>query len=485
MSLAAAVVASTPFRRARRSRRLPVAVVPLALLACSGGVDSASRSEGTGTWPGSSGGPTSSPPHSGATGGAEAARAPGLDGGSGTNGSAQGGAGTPDISVTGGRPVATWYSALDQANATIFGFTLPSPMPLAFSTVRQVARASIGGRHIRLKFSNRYGSSPLTFGKVRVASSLGQGAIEPSTDTSVTFQGASSVTIAPGMDTWSDSVAFSVAERDDIAVSVFVPGPADLATEHRYAQRSNFVNFGDSTTSADVTRSGNKITSGHWLTEIDVTDSVPANVLVVFGDSITDGVGSTLDLNRRFPDQLARLASASAPSGLKLAVVNAGIGGNRWLHEGLGEAASARFATDAIGVTGASHVLILLGINDIGFSALSSAEAVSAAEIIGALTAATRAARAADLKILVGTLLPFGGSFYYSHEGEEKRRAVNHWIRNNDIADGVIDFDALLRDASDPTKLDRRYDSGDHLHPNDEGYEAMAKGVDLNTLRDP
>jgi lysophospholipase L1-like esterase len=380
-------------------------------------------------------------------------------------------------------PSATWYSALDNASSPILGFMLPAPLPLTNATVRQVAHVSLGGSRIRLKFSNRYGASPLPMEKVRIASSLVHGAIDVGTDTAVTFGGSSSFTIDPGKDVWSDELDFDLAERDDLAVSMFVAGTADVATEHRFAQRTNYVSTGDATSTPDVTPTAQTISSGYWLTEIDVLRSSPANVIVGFGDSITDGNGSTADANLRYPDQLSRLALASNARPPELSVVNAGIGGNRWLYDGLGDKASGRFATDALGVSGASHVIILLGINDIGFSVFSSAEEASAADIIDAITTATHAAKGARLKVFLGTLLPFAGSLYYTADGETKRGAVNTWIRSNGIADGVFDFDALLRDATDPTKYAASYDSGDHLHPNDAGYAVMAKAVDLEKLR--
>jgi lysophospholipase L1-like esterase len=409
-------------------------------------------------------------------------------GGAGGGIAASGGAASTDAGgsaqdVDALQEYATWYSALDNVGSPIVGFTLPPPLPLTNATLRQVAHVSVGGSRLRLKFSNRYGTSSLTLQRIRIASSLAGGATDAATDTAVTFGGASSVTIAAGKDVWSDEIDFDLAERDDLAVSVFVAGSADIATEHRFAQRTNYVSIGDATSTADVTATAQTTSSGYWLTEIDVLGPSLPNVIVCFGDSITDGNGSTANANLRYPDQLSRLALASSSLGQELSVVNAGIGGNRWLHGGLGDEASARFAVDALGVSGVSHVIILLGINDIGFSVFSSAEEVTAEEIIAAITDAVRAAKAAQLKVFLGTLPPFGGSLYYTAAGETKRGAVNAWIRSNAVADGFLDFDELLRDATDPTKYATSYDSGDHLHPNDAGYAVMAKAVELTKLR--
>jgi len=351
------------------------------------------------------------------------------------------------------------------------------------ATVRQIAHVSLGGSRIRIKLSNRYGVATLAFAKVRVASSLTKGAIDGGTDTAVTFGGATSVTIDAGKDVWSDPIDFAVDYSGDVAVSAYVPGTADVATEHRFAQRTNYMSIGDSASSPDVTAMAQTITAGYWLEEIDIFRSNPVNVIVGFGDSITDGNGSTADANLRYPDQLSRLALASNALQPELSVVNAGIGGNRWLHDGLGPKASGRFARDALAVTGVSHVVILLGINDIGFSIFSAAEEVSAADIIAAITSAARSAQAAHLKVFLGTLLPFAGSLYYTTDGDAKRGAVNDWIRSKAVGDGFFDFDQLLRDPADPTKYAASYDSGDHLHPNDAGYAVMAKAIDLAKLR--
>jgi len=448
----------------------------------------ASDNAGNGGAPGGVGGGGSSG-NGGESGNAGGGGAPGGAGSGGSSGNEGGGGGGAPSGGSGGttsdglKPYATWYSALDDANGPILGFTFPPVLPLMNATVRQIAHVSLGGSRIRIKLSNRYGVTPLAFAKVRVASSLTKGAIDGGTDTAVTFGGATSVTIDAGKDVWGDPIDFAVDSRGDVAVSAYVPGTADVATEHRFAQRTNYVTLGDSTSSPDVTATAQTITAGYWLEEVDIFRSNPVNVIVGFGDSITDGNGSTADANLRYPDQLSRLALASNASQPELSVVNAGIGGNRWLHDGLGPKASGRFARDALAVTGVSHVVILLGINDIGFSIFSAAEAASAADIIAAITSATRSAQAAHLKVFLGTLLPFAGSLYYTTDGDAKRSAVNDWIRSKTVGDGFFDFDQLLRDPADPTKYAASYDSGDHLHPNDTGYAVMAKAIDLPKLR--
>lgn len=397
----------------------------------------------------------------------------GLSGNTGSaGGSAGGGADTSHAHVS-----ATWFAALDDANAEILGFQLPPVAPLYDVSVREIAHLSLGGDALRIRFSNDYGGADLSLSKVRVAKSTGEAAIDPSTDTAVTFRGARSVTLAPNTSVWSDDIALPVDAHGDVAVTIYVQGSADIATEHRFAQRTNYVAFGDWTSEPEIT--GFFLTTGasYWMSEIVALRDQPANVVVAFGDSITDGFNSTPDANLRYPDQLSRLQSLSSSPGAARSVVNAGIGGNRWLHGGLGSAAVERFSRDALEVTGATDLVIMMGINDIGFGALAESEAVTLDQLKAAIGGAAMQARAAGLRVFLGTLPPFGESFYFTDAGEKTRKALNDWILANANADGAVDFDRLLRDPANPRKLDASYDSGDQLHPNDAGYAAMADAV--------
>jgi lysophospholipase L1-like esterase len=207
-------------------------------------------------------------------------------------------------------------------------------------------------------------------------------------------------------------------------------------------------------------------------------------VVVAFGDSITDGQGSTIDANRRYPDYLSRRLNAERGLGL-YSTVNAGISGNRVLRDGRGPSGLSRFGRDALGQTGVDDVIILLGINDIGVSGRLPEQDASAEAITDGLASLIAEAEATDVHVLLGTLLPLKGTNapYYSETAETKRQAVNAWIRSNSDVFGVIDFDQAMQDASDPLMMSPPYDSGDHLHPNDTGYEVMAEAIDLSMLK--
>jgi lysophospholipase L1-like esterase len=226
------------------------------------------------------------------------------------------------------------------------------------------------------------------------------------------------------------------------------------------------------------------------LTGVDVAVSEPTNVVLTLGDSITDGTSSTPDANRRWPDRLAERLAETADDGA-VAVLNQGIGGNRLLHDGVGDftftgpGALARFDRDVLAQTGVTHLIIFEGINDIGLPAMSGedAESVSADDLIFALRQIAERGHEAGLIVLGATITPYEGAMYYSPEGEATRQAVNAWIRDGGAFDGVIDFDAAVRDPGNPGRILPAYDSGDALHPNDDGYAAMADSIDLALLR--
>jgi lysophospholipase L1-like esterase len=280
----------------------------------------------------------------------------------------------------------------------------------------------------------------------------------------------------------------TVPPETDLAVSLYTSGPTGPATYHSDAQQVNYVSQpGDFAASAG----GSAFTtaSQHWYFREDVDVRVAPQVrgtIVAFGDSITDGFGSTVNANARWPNDLARRLLAGPPRQVH-PVVDEGISGNRILNDSvcLGVNAQARFFRDVAARAAARYVILLEGINDIGFSQLPDTGCaapntdVSAAQIIAGYKHIIAAAHAAGLRIFGGTLLPFQGAFYYSAAGEAKREAVNRWIRVSGAFDGVIDFDRAVRDPANPLQLLPAYDSGDHLHPNDAGYQAMADAVHL------
>ncbi|MBM7115053.1 SGNH/GDSL hydrolase family protein [Archangium primigenium] len=335
-----------------------------------------------------------------------------------------------------------------------------------------------------MRVSNLFGATPLTLGGVHIARSTGGASIEASTDTALRFNGQASVTVSAGQESWSDEAPFSLPAQTDVAVTVYVPQATPAATEHSQGQQTNAIVSGNALGAATFTPTETQ-PSYSWVTGIDVSSAEARGVIVAFGDSITDGAASTVDAAHRYPDFLSRRVAAD-PALEGFSVVNQGIGGNRVLNATIGPKGVDRFERDVLGTTGVTHALILIGINDIGFGGFVPAQAVTANDITAGLQTMVDQAKARGVKVFLGTLLPFKGTAapYFSEETEAKRQAVNAWIRANTArAQGIIDFEAATRDPADPLRLRAEYDSGDHLHPNDVGYEAMAQAIDLSAFR--
>ena len=386
---------------------------------------------------------------------------------------------------------ATWYAAPQNYNILYPGVTVP-PLAISNQSIRQIVHTSHGGSLIRVKLSNFFGTTPVTFAEARIARSTGNGGIDPATDHTLRFGGNSTVTLAPGEERWSDPVYLQVPTQSDLAISLYVPLNTPVVTTHTIGMQTNYLSPGDQA-SAAVMSNATATTMYFWLSEVDastadasgsVTDQAthPYKVVVAFGDSITDGYGSTPNANHRWPNLLDNRVQAAAEDLGRASVVNAAIAGNRWIYDGVGPAGVTRFAHDVAGVSGATHVMILLGINDIGIGELIPQQNVSADQIIAAMQATIAQAKASGIKIYLGTITPYNGASYYDAAGEMKREAVNAFVRSANGADGVLDFDQIVRDPSNPTALLPAYDSGDHLHPNDVGYQAMANSIDLGVL---
>jgi lysophospholipase L1-like esterase len=379
--------------------------------------------------------------------------------------------------------VATWGAspvAPLPANTTNPGFTN--------QTMRMVVHTSLGGNEVRVRLSNAFGSESLVIGAAHVAIHSKDASIASGTDRPLTFNGTGTATIPPGALVISDAVKLDVPALSDLAVSLYLPGPTGQATWHAAALSTNYVSrAGDFTGAADLPVD-HTVASWFYLTDVEVKSSKDAFALVTFGDSITDGTRSTPDTNHRWPNLLAeRLAQHH----VKLSVVDEGIAGNRVLHDLVGPNALARFDRDVLAQPGVGFITVLLGINDIGdisrLPAVAQAgrapQPVSAEQIIaGHLQMITRAHQQ-GLKIVGCTLTPFEGAAYFSPEGETKREAVNKFIRGGGAYDGVIDFDAVVRDPGHAARFLPAYDSGDHLHPNDAGYKAMADAIDLSLFK--
>jgi lysophospholipase L1-like esterase len=368
--------------------------------------------------------------------------------------------------------VATWMAApLEGTSRDVF----------RNQTVRMIVHTSIGGKRVRVEFSNAFGKESLFIGAAHLAISSQNAAIVPGSDRALTFDGSASVTVPPGALEVSDPVDLDVAASSDLAVSIYVPEAADPATMHPLGLQTTYISAAGNFTGAETMPYKWTALAWYWLSGVDVEADAGTGSIVALGDSITDGANSTPNTNRRWPNQLASRLLAN-PATAHLAVVNAGISGNRILHDIYGPNALARFDRDVLARAGLKYLIVLEGINDLGFPHAPGAhgqEAVTAQEAIGGLRQIIDRAHAHGIKVFGGTLTPYEGAPYYSKEGEAEREAVNQWIRTSGAFDGVIDFDAAVRDPVHPLRFLPAYDSGDHLHPGDAGYKAMADAIDL------
>lgn len=387
--------------------------------------------------------------------------------------------------------VASWAASPQQpVDPVTTGTPLDTP-PRSFSdqTIRQTVRLSTGGRALRLRLTNEYGTTATTLDAVRIGVADGKGGVVPGSDRVVTFNGGSkAVTLAAAAPALSDAIDMGAPALGSLTVSIHVPkgGNPGYATPHTLGQQTTYVVSGDQTAATALTGAATG-TARYFLSGVDVLKKEHALTIVTFGDSITDGYGSTVDANRRWPDLLAeRLQKNKLLDGL--GVANEGISGNRVLRDGFGPNALSRFDRDVLASPGVRYVVVLVGINDVGLpNMFSTAGSMpSADDIIAGYRQMIARAHAHAVRVIGATLLPYQGAIdgkYYSDEGEAEREAINAFIRNSKSFDGVIDFDAAVRDRTNALRFDPAYDSGDHLHPNDAGYAAMAAAIDLRLFR--
>ncbi len=355
-----------------------------------------------------------------------------------------------------------------------------SVRPFTGTTLRQIVHVSNGGEQLRVRFTNEFGTDPLTIGDAHVALSAGGAAIQQGTDHALTFGGAAQVRIAPGAAVFSDPVALAAPALSDLAISFYVPNQIVRAeTYHSFADQDNFSADGD-VAGAAVLAQPNTFASWYFLSGVEVPAVDGSRAIVALGDSITDGAHSTPDANRRWPDVLG-LRLKQEPGLEHVSVLNEGIGGNRVLNENAGPSALSRFDRDVLAQDGVKYLIVLESINDIGRLAHPAGpeDDIDAAQLEFGLKQIADAAHAHGIKVYGATLTPYGGANYYSDQGEQMREEVNNWIRSSGVFDAVIDFDQVTRDPANPTRFNPAYDSGDHLHPGDDGYKAMGAGIDL------
>jgi lysophospholipase L1-like esterase len=376
-------------------------------------------------------------------------------------------------SATGPGWVTTWATS-PQAPTPLF----PNPGNAGFSnqTVRNIVFTSVAGNQIRIRLSNTFGKRAVTVGRVSVGIPLTGAQLVPGTTHPVTFGGQASVTIPLGGEFVSDPVPLKVAPLEKLAISLYLPTATSRATYHRTAQQTGYIASGDQASATAGTAYTTTDTSWYFLDGVLAHNTAAPGTVVAFGDSITDGFQSQTGANARWPNYLSRRLDAALGAGAP-AVADEGISGNRVLHNSpcFGINALARYQRDVLSQPGVKDVIVLEGINDIGFSA-------NPAQIEAGYRQMINMAHAAGLRIFGATLTPFKGAAYWSPAGEAKREAVNNWIRTSHAFDGVIDFAKAVQDRFNPLYINPAYNSGDNLHPNDAGYEAMANAINLALL---
>jgi len=384
--------------------------------------------------------------------------------------------------------VATWTTAelLARAPAAPPAAAPPAaaqpPGARSFNnqTVRMIVHTSIGGRRLRVNLSNAFGSAPLAVGAAHIAIRAKGSEIVAGSDRALSFNGKPGCTVGPGMLILSDPVDLNVAPVGDLAVSLYFPGETGPPTAHTIGLHTTYIQEGDVTGQAAMPDAATT-QSYYWLEGIDVAAPPAAALIVALGDSITDGHLSTPDTNHSWPALLAaRLAAQKATA--NIAVVNMGIGGNRVLRDVTGASALARFDRDVLSQSGVKWVMLLEGINDIGRVGETppNPQAPTTDDLIAAYRQIIDSAHTHGIKVIGCTLTAYEGSARARDVGEVVREAVNSFIRTGGAFDGVVDFDAATRDSANPKKFRASFDPGDHLHPNDTGYQAMADSIDLS-----
>ncbi len=352
--------------------------------------------------------------------------------------------------------------------------------PYSDETIRQVVRVDADGAEIRIRFTNELGSEALRIGAASLGRVSGDGAVT-SDIVPLTFGGGPGVAIPPGAMMLSDSVRMIVTRFDDLAISTYFPEPAQ-PTGHRH-QLS--LSAKGNHTHEPAWPERERVRGATAVSGVQVRSSLAGRVLVAFGDSITEGAGATPGAHMSWPSQLSRRL-AESESGDGWVVANAGISGNRVLHDGGSQNGLARFDRDALSVAGVTDIVLLEGINDLGVAYApdhGGKEVIDAEDLILAYRQMIERAHLRGVRLYGATILPYEGAVYYTPAGEAERLKVNTWIRDSGAFDGVVDFDAAMRDPDNPARLIAEYEIGDRLHPGDAGYAAMGDIVEAFLVR--
>jgi lysophospholipase L1-like esterase len=365
-------------------------------------------------------------------------------------------------------------------------FPVPPQLPgVSNQTIRMVVRTSLGGSRVRVRLSNAFGAATVTLGSAAIARTTTGAGIDQTTSRGLTFSGQPAATIHAGQVLVSDPVDLAVPALTDLSVSLYFPGETGPPTTHLFGLRSTFISMpGDATQAPDITSPAATMQSYYWLAGVDVLAPAAAGTIVTFGDSITDGDQSTLDRITPWPSVLAARLQANRATA-HLAVVNAGISGNRILGDN--GSGLSRLVHDALAQPGVAWLTLLEGINDItgAMRQPPGTSTFSATTLIGAYRQVIAQAHLRGIRVAGCTLTPFGGSSAFSERGEAIRQEVNAWIRTSGEFDAVIDFDRATRDPQDPRRFRAEADSPDLLHPGDAGYRLMAEAIDLRVFTAP
>lgn len=364
--------------------------------------------------------------------------------------------------------------------------------PLADVTLRQMVRISGGGRRVRIRFTNEFGTAPFTIGAAQVGLAAHGGGVRPGSERVLTFSGAPAVTVPAGAPILSDPVDLPVPALAKLSISLYLPGSVETCTCHDPALDTGWTIPGDAVASPTLPENAAVLPVRALISAVELLPDTPAKAIAVMGDSRTDGAGSTPGANRSWPELLAgRLAERGVAAGY---VSNQGISGNRMLNDGIGAAALARFDRDVLATPGLGYVVLSAGGNDIGISfALRNDDGsladflkmfpgapVTTDDVIAGHRQLTARARERGVRVYATTIAPYEGADIYTPEGESARRAVNEWIRTGGAFDAVLDFDAVWRDPDRPSRIREDFHAGDHLHGNDAGYQALADSIDLS-----